>query len=188
VYGTGAHTWDLVRNPIAFQLRQRVLRLAVPGQDGRRLVVRQHPLVVPPENGSTVMFFAQKPLVAGADATLGDALLEGGARVVGDRLDLSSPEDLFFFRVREAARRRPLELRIDGRGVGTLGVGESTFWTPVHWEEHPVSGAFRLRLPYSYAESAGGDIRIAPLAGAITLVKVSLVPPGEPESVLRLPE
>lgn len=188
LYGSGARTWDLMRSPLVFQVQQRIVRLAVPGLAERRLVVRQHPMVVPPETGSALMFFGQRPLVSGADPTLGDALLEGGARVVADRVDLSVPEDALVFRVTAAARQRRLELRIDGTGSGTLGVGQSTFWTPVSWSERPVAGRFRLRLAYSYAESKGGDIRIAPLSGAVSLTKVTLVPPGEPENVIRLGE
>jgi len=181
-----AVTWDVTRSPIAFQVRERTVRLAVPSVVGRRVVVREYPLVPGGPTGSFVSFADGRPAVGGADATLGDVLLEGGARVVGDRVRLQSPDDALFFRVRGAARERRLELRIDGRGPGVVGVGEKTFWTAVRWDEHRVESRFRLRVPWSYAVSGGGDIRIASRAGQIEIVRVALVPPGEPENVIRL--
>jgi hypothetical protein len=41
-------------------------------------------------------------------------------------------------------------------------------------------------VPYTYPESGGGDIRIAPVSGEIEITRVALVPPGEPENVIRL--
>ena len=73
-----------------------------------------------------------------------------------------------------------------GRGSGVLAVGEKTFWTPPRWDEHRVAGAFRLRVPYSYADSGGADIRLVSRSGEIELTSVALVPPGEPENVIRL--
>lgn len=186
LYGGDAHTWDVSRSPIVFQVRERVVRPALPAVEDRRLIVREHPLVLGGPSGSFVSFSADRLAVTGADATLGDVLLEGGARVVADRLELRSAADALFFRVRQPARLRRLELRINGRGPGTLGVGETTFWTRVRWGEHRVGSTFRLRVPYSYAESGGGDVRIAPLSGEIEIVSVALVPPSEPENVIRL--
>jgi hypothetical protein len=82
---------------------------------------------------------------------------------------------------------RRLELRIAGRGSGALGVGESTFWTPTRWSEHAVRGTFDLRRPWTYADSGGGDIRVASRgAGPLEIESVALVPPGEPDDVIRL--
>jgi hypothetical protein len=181
-----AITWDVTRSPIAFQVRERAVRLAVPSVVGRRMILREHPLVPGGPTGSFVSFSDGRPAVGGADATLGDVLLEGGARVVGDRVRLQAPDDALFFRVRGAARGRRLELRIDGRGPGVLGVGEKTFWTAVRWDEHRVGSRLRLRVPWSYVDSGGGDIRLASRAGEIEIVRVALVPPGEPENVIRL--
>jgi hypothetical protein len=179
-------TWDLPRSPIVFQVRERAVRLAVPAVVGRRLIVRVHPLVVGGPNGSMVSFADDHPVVTGADATFGDVLLEGGARVVGDRLRLRATDDALFLRLRAASRLRRLELRITGRGPGTLAVGEKTFWTSGRWSEHRVGGTFRLRVPYSYADSGGGDIRVVRRSGEIEIASVALVPPGEPENVIRL--
>ncbi len=179
-------TWDVARCPIVFQVRERVVRLALPALEGRRLVVREHPLVVAGPTGSQVTFTRDEPLVEGADATLGNVLLEGGARVADGRLHLQVPGDALFFRVPSAARRRSLELRIQGTGPGTLAVTEKTFWTPGEAHEHAVGGSFRLRLPWSYAESGGADIRIATGEGVLEIASVALVPPGEPEDVIRL--
>jgi hypothetical protein len=181
-----AVTWDLLRSPIVFQVRERAVRFAVPAVEGRHLIVREHPLVVGGPTGSMVSFADDRLAVAGADPTLGDVLLEGGARVTGDRLQLRMADDALFFRVRPAARPRRLELRIAGRGSGILGVGEKTFWTDTRWNEHRIDGTFRLRVPYSYADSGGGDIRLASRSGEIEVSNVALVPPGEPENVIRL--
>ncbi len=182
----GGETWDVTGSPIVFQLRERVVRPAIPAVENSHLVVREHPLVLGGPSGSLVSFSADGLKVTGADPTVGDVLLEGGARVEAERLELRSVDDALFFRVRQAARPRRLELRIDGRGPGTLGVGETTFWTSGRWAEHRVGRAFRLRVPYTYPESGGGDIRIAPVSGEIEITRVALVPPGEPENVIRL--
>jgi hypothetical protein len=92
--------------------------------------------------------------------------------------------------VTEGARARSLELRVAGEGTGTLYVGERGFWSDsVRWTSYPMSGRFRLRHPYRYATSGGGDVSITlgRAAGSADLLSVSLVPPGEPDEVLRLP-
>jgi hypothetical protein len=82
---------------------------------------------------------------------------------------------------------RRLELRIAGSGSGTLAVGESTFWTSTRWSEKAVRGAFDVRRPWTYADSAGGDIRVASHgSGSVEIESVALVPPGEPDDVIRL--
>jgi hypothetical protein len=155
--------------------------------EGRRLVVREHPLVVAGPKGSRIVFRGDGPVVMGADPTLGDVLLEGGARVRGERLRLEAVDDALFFRVRRSARVRRLELRIEGHGSGVLAVGETTFWTSVRWSERSVRGAFDVRRPWTYADSAGGDIRVASRGpGALEIHSVALVPPGEPDDVIRL--
>jgi hypothetical protein len=181
-------TWSLADNPIALRIRERVLVPALVGMDGRRLVVREHPLVVDGATGSRIAFVREVPFVTGADPTLGDALLEGGARIEMGRLRLQAPDDALFFRVQEGVRLRHLELRIHGRGPGTLAVGERTFWTAPRWHEHAVGESFRLRLPWSYAESGGGDIRIVARGGKpLELESADLVPPSTPEDVFRTP-
>jgi hypothetical protein len=183
----GRGIWDPSRSPIVFQVRERVVRLALPSLEGRRLVVREHPLVVAGPTGSRVVFREHGPVVMGADPTLGDVLLEGVARVRGERLRLEGPDDALFFRVRESARVRRLELRIEGHGLGTLAVGETTFWTSTRWREQSVRGAFDVRRPWAYADSGGGDIRITSRgARALEIESVALVPPGEPDDVIRL--
>jgi hypothetical protein len=186
LYGDAGVTWDASRSPIVFLVRERAVRLALPAIVGRRLVVRQYPLVPGGPTGSRVTLSDGRLDVSGVDPTLGDVLLEGGARVVDDRLRLPGPNAALFFRVRREARSRRLELRVTGRGPGTLGVGEKTFWTDVRWNEHRVGSSFRLRLPWSYADSGGGDIRLKARSGEIEIVSVALVPPGEPENVIRL--
>jgi hypothetical protein len=181
-------TWDPGRSPIVFQVRERVVRPALPAVVDRRLVVREHPLVVAGPAGSRVTFSSGAPRVDGADSTFGHVLLEGGARVVGDRLRLSTPGDALFFRLREGSRLRRLQLRVSGRGPGSLAVAEQTFWTAPRWTERSVGGSFRVRLSYAYAESGGGDVRIVSRGpGTLEITSVALVPPNEPENVIRLP-
>jgi len=177
--------WDLLRGPVPFLIQERAMRPALVAFEGGRLVVREYPLVLGGPTGSRVTFGA-RPIVDGADPTLGDVLLEGGARPGEGRLVLGSPEDALFFRVREGARARRLELRLRGRGEGALVVEEKTFHTTGTREERRVAGAFRLRVPYTYAESGGGDVRIRAEGGTVLLESVSLVPPTEPEDVIRL--
>jgi hypothetical protein len=65
-------------------------------------------------------------------------------------------------------------------------VSEKTFWTPERLQRHAVGRSFRLRLPWAYASSGGGDIRVAAGEGGLEITSVALVPPGEPEDVIRL--
>ena len=57
------------------------------------------------------------------------------------------------------------------------------------WATYPVSGAFRLRHPYLYADSGGPDVivTIGKSPGQIDLESMALVAPGEPMSPARLP-
>jgi hypothetical protein len=113
--------------------------------------------------------------------------LEGGARVAAGRLELKAAGDGLAFRVPEGARPRRLEVRIAGRGTGLLGLGESGRGGEPRWRDRAVSGSFRLRLPYHYPESGGADLRVTlRSSGPVTLESVALVPPNEPENVLRL--
>jgi hypothetical protein len=108
--------------------------------------------------------------------------------VEGGRLRLRGRYDGLFLRVAPSARLRPLELRIAGEGSGTLYVGERGFWHPsVKWTAYPVAGRFRLRHPYTFATSGGADVSItlARAPGSADLESVALVPPGEPERVIR---
>ena len=114
--------------------------------------------------------------------------LEAGARVVGGRLELRAPGDGLGFRVPEGARPRRLEIRIAGRGTGTLGLGESDFRQETRWRERVVSGSFRFKLPYYHPESGGPDLHVTLRSGGpIAIESLALVPPAEPEDVLRLP-
>ena len=83
---------------------------------------------------------------------------------------------------------RTLEIRIVGRGQGRLGLGESGSGSGTRWREEAVSGSFRLKLPYVFADSGGADLKIVLRSGGpIALESVALVPPSEPDNVLRLP-
>jgi hypothetical protein len=183
--GSARSPWTVVRSPIVFTLHERVVRLAVVSLDGGRLVVREHPVRLLGPTGSRVTFAGDEPEVDGVDATLGDVLLERGARIEDGRLRLSGPGDALFLRVREAARPRRLELRVRGRGAGTLIVEEATFHTAPRVLEEKVGRSWRVRRPYEYAESGGGDVRLRTGGGTLEIESVALVPPGEPENVIR---
>ena len=186
--GWAAATWDVEHSPIAFQVRERVARVARPGLEGRRLVVRER-VVAPSGASGSFLSFAKTPLApTGVDGTMSAVRLEAGARVGGGRLELRAPGDGLGFRVPEAARPRRLEIRIAGRGTGTLGLGESDFGKETRWRERAVSGSFRFKLPYYHPESGGPDLRVTLRSGGpIAIESVALVPPSEPDDVLRLP-
>jgi hypothetical protein len=138
--------------------------------------------------GSFLRFGGGRLRPTGADDTMTRLRLEAGARVEGERLELRAPGDAVAFTVREGARPRRLEVRVAGRGNGTLGLGEKSFWKAERWRERAVSGSFRVRLPYSFAESGAPDLVVALRAGGpLSIESVALVPPTEPENVLRLP-
>jgi hypothetical protein len=187
-FGT-AIIWDPARSPIVFQVRERVIRPALPAiKDGRALLC-EHPLVLFGPLGSRVTFAGEDIQVTGAEPLLGDVHAEQGAQVQAGRLKLRSPGDALFVRVRPNARARRFELRIAGRGRGTLVVGERTFWSTAPREaSYPVDGDFKLRHRYYYPESGGDDVTLGLRgAGSIELQTVALVSPGEPENVIRLP-
>ena len=184
-----ASLWDLGRSPIFFYVGEGVLRPALPGRRGERAIVREHPLVLFAPSGSRVTFASGKLKVDGAERNLTDVLLERGARVDGDRLRLRGRFDALFFRVRANARPRRLEVRVAGRGRGTLYVGERSFESGVtKWTEYPMNGEFRLRHPYEFARSGGPDLLVGlgKEAGEADLRALTLVPPEEPDNVIRL--
>ena len=186
--GLDAATWDVQRSPIAFQVRERTAHLAVPVLEGRRLVTRGRVVAPSGTSGSFVSFAKERPAATGVDRTMSALRFEGGARVVAGHLELKESGDGVGFRVPQGARPRRLELRIVGRGQGTLGLGEGDFGKETRWRDRAVSGSFRLRLPYHFAESGGPDLRVSLRSGGpIAIESVSLVPPTEPENVLRLP-
>ncbi|HET7290826.1 MAG TPA: hypothetical protein VFM88_00245 [Vicinamibacteria bacterium] len=184
--------WDPIRSPMVFHVARRVVLPAAPVVKDGRLLVREHPMVLFGPKGSRFTFTGgiDQVVVKGADATAGDVHLRRGAYCEDRRLRLAGRWAGLFLRVREVARLRELELRLVGSGRGTLYVGERSFWsgTP-RWREYPVSGAFRLRHKYLYADSGGSDILVTNgRDGAlVSLESVALVAPGDPEKPLELP-
>jgi hypothetical protein len=180
---------DVARNPIAFAVEERVLRLAVPDRRGDQAFIRQHPVVFGGGVGSRASFEGGRLNINGSERTLGDVFLEQGAQLQRDRLNLRGAGDGLFLRVREEARPRKLELRIAGRGRGTLSVAERSFWSgPPRLTAYPMSGEIRIRHPYVFANSGGSDllVTLAGPAGEAALESVLLVSPTEPEHVIRL--
>lgn len=186
--GELAAAWSIRESPIVFQARERVVRLGLPAQQGGRLVVREHAIAPSGPSGSFVSFAREPPAPTGADETMTAFHLDGGARVAYGRLELRSAEDGLAFRVREGTLPRRLEIRLVGSGEGTLGVGEADLFTETRWRERAVKGHFRLRLPYYFPDSGGRDVVVRLRAGGpLAIDSLSLVPPGEPDNVLRLP-
>lgn len=183
--GAAGHSelWDLAKSPIAFYARRRVVIASVPAVRGGRAFIREHPVVVMGPSGSRVSFEGPEPSVGGAARAFGDVHLQRGARVENGRLRLRGRWDGLFLRVRPEARSRRLELRIAGRGRGTLYVGEKTFWTEPRWTAHPMAGPFRVRHPYHFPESGGADVTVTlgRAAGEAEIDSLRLVPPSEPE-------
>jgi hypothetical protein len=94
-----------------------------------------------------------------------------------------------FLRVTPEARPRRLELRVGGHGHGTLYIGERSFWSSkTRFREYPMTGVFRIRHPYLFADSGGSDllITLGLDTGTASIDSVALVPPSEPESVIEL--
>jgi hypothetical protein len=176
-----AELWDLEHGPVALYARRRAVILAAPGPVDGRIAIRMHPIVLFSPEGSRVEFAGEEAHVAGADATLGDVYLLGGARAEGGRLHLRGPEDGLFLRVAGGARHRPLELRIAGRGRGAVQIAEGGFWNPSpRIRSYPVAGSFVVRHPYLYAESGGPDIRITAAAGATVEIESVVLAKGNP--------
>ena len=77
-----------------------------------------------------------------------------------------------------------------GLCVASAATAGWTFWTAsTRWTPYPVSGRFHLRHPYQFATSGGPDVTVtlARAPGSVDLDSVSLVPPTEPERVIRNP-
>jgi len=183
-----AGPWDFGRGPIAFHARERVARVALPGLEGRRLTSRERTLAPAGAAGSFVSFARLPPAPTGVDATFDGLRFEGEARFEAGTLLLSKQGDGLGFRVREVARARRLEIRIVGHGHGRVGVAESGSGSGTRWRDESVSGPFRLRLPYFFDDSGGADLRVVLRSGGpVSLDSVALVPPSEPDNVLRLP-
>jgi hypothetical protein len=184
-----AELWDAAHSPVALYATRRVVILAAPGFVEGRVAIRTHPMVLFSPEGSRIAFGGEEPQVSGADATLRDVHLVGGARVEGGRLRLRGRDDGLFLRVGEGARRRPLELRVAGRGGGALLVEEGGFWNPEpSRRSYPVSASFLVRHRYSYAESGGPDLRVvAAGGGGVEIDWVALVAPGDPVNPTRTP-
>lgn len=184
--------WDPRRSPIAFHAMRRVFVPALPVLKDGRLMVREHPLVPFGPTGSRFSFAGgiDDVEVKGADATASDIHLQRGALCEEGKLRLRGRWDGLFLRVRPLARLRKLELRLAGHGRGTLFVGERSFWSgPPRWREFAVSGPFRLRHAYLYADSGGADLVVTTGrgGGVVSLESVDLVAPGDPDKPLQVP-
>jgi hypothetical protein len=176
--------WDVPHSPIAFYAARRLVLFALPRIADGKAEILEHPIVIGGAHGSRATFSGDWLRVEGTDETMQDVHEDRGARVQDGRLRLRGRWDGLFLRVTDGARKRSLELRVDGEGSGTLYVGERSFWSPgVRWATDPTGGRFRVRHPYTYATSGGGDVLITlgRAAGSADIDSVSLVPRGEPE-------
>jgi hypothetical protein len=165
-----------------------VARLARPALEGGRLVVHERVLAPAGASGSFLSFTKTPPAPTGVERTMSAVRLEGGARLTAGRLELRAPGDALYFQVPRGSHLRRLEVRIAGRGQGTVGLAESDPGKATRWRDRAVSGSFRLRLPYYFPESGGPELRVGLRSGGpVAIESVSVVPPTEPENVIRLP-
>ena len=174
-----AALWDVVNSPIPFHSREGVAILAAPAVVEGRAIVRRHPIVPLGPTGAEVAFVGDRLVVGGTPESLGDIHMQRRARVVGDGLRLEGRWAGLFMRVRSGARVSRQELLIEGRGCGTLYVGESTFWSArPRWSEYRMNGSFSIRHRYNYPESGGADVvvTVGRGGGEATLSRVSLKP------------
>jgi len=189
-----AELWDWEHGPVVLYARRRALLLAAPGRAEGRMVIRTHPIVPFAPEGSRIEFAGEEPHVGGAEATLGNVFLFGGARGERGRVRLAAREDGIFLRVAEGARHRPLEVRVRGRGAGALQISEGGFWNPLpRARSYPVTGSFLVRHPYSYVESGGPDLRVTTTgaggaAGAgVEIESIALMAASDPINPIRMP-
>jgi hypothetical protein len=192
IHGPGDPThptwlWDLQRSPIPFQIRERVGIVALPAVADGHVRLREHRFVLRAPTGSRLTGSADVLHVGGSDTTFGEAHLLAGARVTGDRILMGQPEDGAFVRVREASRARHLELRVAGRGRGTLALSEGSFLgPPPKVREKAVNGDFRIAFPYHYPDAGGGDLTLLLRSGSVSISWISLVPPSDRDDVYRI--
>ncbi|HXK11684.1 MAG TPA: hypothetical protein VMT70_18715 [Vicinamibacteria bacterium] len=180
--------WSVADSPIAYQAREAMARVGLPAVAGRAGGAHGSAATASGATGSFVSFAQSPPRPTGVEGTMSAVRVEAGARVEGGHLVLETVGDGLAFHVPEGAWPRRLELRVVGRGRGTLGVGESAAGGEARWRDRAVSGSFRLRLPYHEPEAGGPDVRVSLRSvGPIVLESVALVPPTEPEDVIRLP-
>jgi hypothetical protein len=180
--------WSVARSPIVFHVREGVLLPSLPLVHDGKAVIHTHPVVMGSGAGSRITFAPSGLEMSGSEDTLVDVCLQRGAHVSGHALTLQGRWDGIFARVREGARPRHLQLRIDGRGEGVIYVGEQSFLSPPRWTAYPVSGRIHVRHPYFYADSGGPDlvVTLGKSPGHAELTGVALVSPTEPERVLEL--
>ena len=183
--------WDVAHSPLPTYAKRAAFVLAVPGLRDGQAVIREHPMAPLAPRGSRLSFVAPDRIVANsADVTLTDAYPMRGARVDEGYLRLLGRWDALFVRVAPEARPRRLELRVSGHGKGVLYVGERSFWSgKTRFSEYPMSGAFRIRHPYFYPDSGGGDLIVTTGRGdgIASIASVALVPPSDPDQVYTLP-
>jgi hypothetical protein len=182
--------WNVADSPLPLYVRRGVLLPSLPALRDQRLVIREHPVVLFGARASRVRFEAPDRIVTGsADVTLSDLYLMRGARVDEGYLRLRGRWDGIFLRVVPEARGRRLELRLTGHGKGTLYVGERSFWSgKTRFREYAMSGPFRIRHAYQYADSGGGDLLVTTGRGdgLASLDSLALVPPSDPDGVQEL--
>ncbi len=182
--------WDVARSPLPLYLGRGAFVPSLPAVRDGKLVIRERPVVFFSGRGSRVRFEAPDRIVTqSADATLGDLYLMRGARIDEGYLRLRGRWDGIFLRVLPEARRRKLELRVTGHGKGMLYVGERSFWGGrPQFREYPISGPFRIRHPYLYAQSGGPDlvVTIGRADALASIDAIALVPPTDPERVYEL--
>ncbi|MBN2371301.1 MAG: hypothetical protein JXO72_12530 [Vicinamibacteria bacterium] len=155
-----AALWSWRDSPLLFHARERVLVLALPAIRDRRAEIHRYPMVLAGPSGSQIAFANGRVVVSGDVARFSDVHLVRRAKAHDDRLSLQGRWSGLFLRVKGEGRRRPLELRIAGKGEGRLYVGIRRFLGRTTYSTFEMSGDFEWRSPYEYAAAPGPDIFI----------------------------
>ncbi len=150
--------WRPSESPILFYARQRVLILAAPLLADGRVRIGEHRLVAFGPKGSRVQAEGDRLTVVGEPNLVGDVHLLRGARAEASRIFLRRRWDGVFMRVRGPFRPQPLELRVTGRGSGTLYVGEQGFGEQPHWTGYAMADVFTIVHRYPGAEALGPEL------------------------------
>lgn len=172
--------WNAADSPIAFHAREHVLIAALPAVRDRRAFVRERRFVPGAPVGSLATFKDGRLVVTGNERTFTAAHLQRGARVEGRHASLSGRWDGIFLRAVPEAEEGGLELRVAGRGSGTLYVGTSSFWDGrPRYTAYPMAGDFLVRHPHDGSQGRDLLVTLGRAVGSAEVESVALVPPGE---------
>lgn len=172
--------WNVSESPILFHAREHVLIAALPAVLDGRAFVRERRFVPGAPLGSRVIFEPGQVIVTGSENTFTTVHLQRGARIEGGHAALEGRWDGIFFRALPATAKRSLEVRVAGRGRGTIYVGTWSFWgNPPRYAAYPIRGEFLVRHPYEYANGDDVLVTLGKAEGDADVTSVALVPRTE---------